>query len=341
MKSLYFDCAMGVTGELLDASLLELFDNREEILNQINEKLSPYARLTAQPIFTAGIAGTRISVQVNSEERTQHMRLSEIYDLIHGLEFDEKVIEQTCEVFSLISDAQARLSLQDAHDLAFNKAAILYTIAESVAAFYMMSLLDNPHIFSSAIATGYGVQGHFPVPAPVTAYILTDVPIQSGKIEGELTSFTGAAIIKACVEDYGPMPLTKVKKIGYGIRDKDGELYTCLRSLYGDVVEEEDSILISAHIENMNDDSIGVMMRSLFDHGAKSITTRTSQSAQPSFTIQILVKDHKKEHLIEDLFSHSLATTVYENHAYTRIVHKRSDVLIDHRIKSVTSKKTI
>ncbi len=341
MKSLYFDCAMGATGELLDASLLELFDDRTQILATINEKIAPFAVIQANNIVTAGINGTTITVDVNPEERNHHVHLSEIYDLVQSLDFEEHILEQTCEVISLITDAQARLSQSDAHELAFNKAAILYTIAESVSAFYMIAQLAPSHIFSSAIATGYGVQGHFPVPAPVTAYILTDVPIQSGRIEGELTSFTGAAILKACVEDYGPMPLTIVKRIGYGIRDKDGEIYTCLRSLFGEIVNQEDSIMISAHIENMTDDSIGVMMKSLYDHGAKAISTYTTQETQPYFTIRVVGKEKIKDHLIEDLFSHSLTNTVYENKAYIRIAHHRADLLLDHTAPLHNRKKTI
>ena len=36
MKELYFDCSMGAAGDMLAASLLELFDDKDAILAELN-----------------------------------------------------------------------------------------------------------------------------------------------------------------------------------------------------------------------------------------------------------------------------------------------------------------
>ena len=36
MKTLYFDCGMGAAGDMLSAALLELFDDKQAVLDELN-----------------------------------------------------------------------------------------------------------------------------------------------------------------------------------------------------------------------------------------------------------------------------------------------------------------
>ncbi len=59
------------------------------------------------------------------------------------------------------------------------------------------------------------------MPAPATAELLKGIPIRSSKIEAELTTPTGAAILASLVDDFGPLPAMKLSCIGYGAGHKD------------------------------------------------------------------------------------------------------------------------
>lgn len=39
MKTLYFECKMGAAGDMLGAALLELFENREGMVEALNRKI--------------------------------------------------------------------------------------------------------------------------------------------------------------------------------------------------------------------------------------------------------------------------------------------------------------
>ncbi len=93
-------------------------------------------------------------------------------------------------------------------------------------------------IYSSKINTGTGFvefsHGKWPVPAPATAEILKDVPIYHNGIESELTTPTGAAIIKTFADSFGEMPEMKIIKTGYGAGSKDLSQPNVLRVFYGE-----------------------------------------------------------------------------------------------------------
>ena len=77
---------------------------------------------------------------------------------------------------------------------------------------------------ASPVNVGYGhvkcAHGIVPVPAPATELILRGVPMYSGRVESELCTPTGAALLKYFVSEYGTMPVLKVSKAGYGTGKK-------------------------------------------------------------------------------------------------------------------------
>ena len=49
MKTLYFDCGMGAAGDMLSAALLELFDDKQTVLDELNALGIPGVVHSARP----------------------------------------------------------------------------------------------------------------------------------------------------------------------------------------------------------------------------------------------------------------------------------------------------
>ena len=64
MKTLYLDCGMGAAGDMLTAALLELFPQREKMVEELNELGVPGVRYQAEPCAKCGIQGTHVHVYV-------------------------------------------------------------------------------------------------------------------------------------------------------------------------------------------------------------------------------------------------------------------------------------
>lgn len=71
-----------------------------------------------------------------------------------------------------------------------------------------------------------------PIPAPATIEILKNVPVIHGNVNTELTTPTGAGIIKYLVNEFSEMPEMEIEKIGYGAGTKELEIPNFLESIW-------------------------------------------------------------------------------------------------------------
>lgn len=62
MKTLYFDCGMGAAGDMLSAALLELFDDKQAVLDELNALGIPGVEFKAEVSTKCGINGTLLTV---------------------------------------------------------------------------------------------------------------------------------------------------------------------------------------------------------------------------------------------------------------------------------------
>ena len=81
-------------------------------------------------------------------------------------------------------------------------------------------LLQADRIVCNFIPPGRGYvhidHGICAIPAPGTAEILKGIPLADVPVEAELTTPTGAAIVKTMADSFGPMPAMTIDQIGYG-----------------------------------------------------------------------------------------------------------------------------
>src|SRR5208337_875948 len=77
--------------------------------------------------------------------------------------------------------------------------------------------------------------GTLPVPTPATAELLKGYPVYASGIPFELTTPTGAAILKGLEAEAVPVPSLRTGLIGYGAGNKDFEgVPNLLRLFVGD-----------------------------------------------------------------------------------------------------------
>ena len=108
MRILHFDCSMGAAGDMLTASLLELFDDRETMLQRLNAIGIPGVNYTMESVKKHEIAGTHLRVRWNgAEEQTgcrhlhdghphqahAHRTLFDLHNVVEGLNLPEDVRE--------------------------------------------------------------------------------------------------------------------------------------------------------------------------------------------------------------------------------------------------------
>ena len=154
------------------------------------------------------------------------------------LDASDKVKSDIMSVYGLIAEAESRAHGVPVSEIHFHEVGTADAIADVTAVCMLMERIGAEKIMASPVYTGSGTvrcaHGILPVPAPATAYILTGIPIYSNQIKSELTTPTGAALLKHFVSGFGSMPVMCAERIGYGMGTKDFETANCVRLFLGE-----------------------------------------------------------------------------------------------------------
>lgn len=343
MKTLYFDCGMGAAGDMLSAALLELFDDKQAVLDELNALGIPGVEFKAEVSTKCGINGTHLSVTVNGEEEESvdvHDHEHHDHDHVHAHEHShehehhhahdhdhEHTHEHEHEHghhhhHSSMADIEhiiGHLPLEDA--VRADVIAVYKLIAEAdiTAACLLIRKLAPEKIVASPVHVGAGnvrcAHGVLPVPAPATAYILRDVPIYGGRIQGELCTPTGAALLKHFAAAFGDMPVMRVQRVGYGMGKKDFEVANCVRAMLGETGDGADSVYeLNCNIDDMTAETIGFAAEKIREAGAVEVFTTAvmMKKNRPGTLLTVLCREAQKETVVQAIFKHTATIGIRE-----------------------------
>lgn len=386
MKTLYLDCAMGIAGDMFTAALLELFDNKDEMVKKLNAIGIPKVEFTIEDTIRSGIKGTRSIVKVDGVEEEisdinldnknnhhyehihthevlqnhvhthphkehpdshhhhMHRGMDEISEIVNNLNLSSKIKEDVIEVYNLIAKAESISHNVDIKEIHFHEVGSLDAIADITATCLLIDKLNVDKIISSEINVGSGhvhcAHGILPVPAPATSYILKGLPIYSGEVKSELTTPTGAALLRYFVDEFREMPVMNVEKISYGMGKKEFKVLNALRIFMGESKNESDSIYeLSLNVDDMTGEEISYAMEKLFEGGAREVYVVPifMKKSRPGNLIRVMCDEKTKANLIELIFRYTTTIGVREvetkRHILDRKIYKKNSKLGEYRLK--------
>jgi uncharacterized protein (TIGR00299 family) protein len=146
--------------------------------------------------------------------------LTVIRALIESAGLEEPVKRTAIRAFELLGGSEAKIHNVPVDRIHFHEVGAVDAIVDIVAASAGIHHLKIGAWHSSPVNVGGGMvqcaHGLFPVPAPATADLLRGFPTYSAHLDKELTTPTGAALLRALDPSFGPQPAMVVEKIGYG-----------------------------------------------------------------------------------------------------------------------------
>ncbi len=168
----------------------------------------------------------------------EHHGMAEITSLIEGLELPAEVKEDVKNIYGIIAEAEAAVHGKPVPEIHFHEVGTADALADIIGCAMLIRELGADRIVTSPVNVGYGqvrcAHGILPVPAPATARILEGVPCYAGRMEGELCTPTGAALLKYYTDEFSRMPQMVLGKIGYGMGKKDFPAANCVRAVLGE-----------------------------------------------------------------------------------------------------------
>ena len=279
MKTLYFDCFSGISGDMIIGSLLDLGLNFKFLEKEIIKLNLKNYKIEARKVNKNGISATKFDVLENHHKHIHHeeRNIKEIKKIIDNSELTKEIKDTIKKIFQKIAIAEAKVHDKPIDEVHFHEIGAIDTIIDVAGSVIGLDKLGIEKIYCSKLNTGTGFvefsHGKWPVPAPATAEILKGVPVYHNNIKSELVTPTGAAIITALADSFGEMPSMKLEKIGYGAGTKDLEQPNVLRIFYGELEKDfgnfDDKIMImETNIDNMNPEIFPYVIERLMENGA-------------------------------------------------------------------------
>jgi uncharacterized protein (TIGR00299 family) protein len=163
--------------------------------------------------------------------------------------------------------------------------------------------------FSTTISTGSGFatteHGRLPIPTPATQYLLIGFPTQPGEIEGEMTTPTGAAILRYLDPDF-QIPVLVNEKIAYGPGEKDFKIPNVLRlSLCKTTYRQGSITMVQTNIDDMSGEFLGIEFQNkLFELGALDLYFEQviMKKGRPGVVLNVLVKKENLNQVTDYIF---------------------------------------
>ena len=167
-----------------------------------------------------------------------HAGMHDIEHMINDLDLSDGVKQRAMSVYKLIAEAESHAHGCTVEKIHFHEVGTADAVADVVGVCELIERIAPDQIIVSPVNLGSGMvrcaHGLLPVPAPATAYILRGAPVYGSAIRGELCTPTGAALLTSLADSFGPLPLMRVERIGYGMGTRDFKAANCVRVYLGE-----------------------------------------------------------------------------------------------------------
>ena len=242
-----------------------------------------------------------------------HATPGHIAHLIDHLPLPEEVRTHAKGVYDAIAQAEAKAHGCPVGEVHYHEVGALDAVADVAGVCYALYLLGPERIVASPVHVGSGTvrcaHGIMPVPAPATAALLSGVPTYGGGIKGELCTPTGAALLAHFVQEFGPMPVLQVEKVGYGVGKRQFEQANCVRAFWGESQSGGNGEIVElvCNIDDMTGEALAFAREQLLAAGALDVYTTPGvmKKGRPGHVLTVLCTVEQEGALARAILRHT------------------------------------
>ena len=368
MKALYFDCFSGISGDMTIGALLDLGLDLEYLKAELRKLPVEGYELKTSRVVRSNLSATKFDVLMEGEPSPSgssqradgqgevhnhhhhghshshshfHRRASEILSMIRDSHLSPGAKRFAADIFTKLAISEGKVHDIAPEDVEFHEVGAIDSIVDTVGAAIGFDALGVERFLCSAINVGSGFihcqHGIMPVPAPATADLLRQATIYQRHAQTELVTPTGAAILAAVVNEFGPMQGFATDRIGYGAGSKQfPDFPNCLRLMLGEEralavhPTGRDVVVIEANIDDMTPQNFGYVTETLLAAGALDVLTVPIQmkKGRPGHLLQVLAPHEVADSLSKIIFRET-TTIGIRRHTVDRTTLERSFVEVD------------
>jgi len=348
MKTAYFDCFSGISGDMTLGALVDVGCPLDVLRNKLQGLQVPGWQISADKVWKNGMTATQ--VRVKTEDTQSHRSLATILGILEKSQLDARVKEHAGAIFTKLGEAEAAVHDVPLEKIHFHEVGAVDAIVDIVGACIGFGELGFEKFVCSALNVGGGTakmaHGILPVPAPATARLLLGKPTYSSGVQKELVTPTGAAIVATLCDAFGPQPAMKVTAIGYGAGTTDLEGQpNVLRIMAGELLEKGVDAhsgtirVLEANLDDMSPQIFGYLLEKALAAGALDVfaTPVQMKKSRPGMLVTILCKPEDEGKFQEMLFAETTTLGV-RSHLVERRALAREFVKVATRFGEVRVK---
>ncbi len=336
MKAIYLDCFSGISGNMLLGAFLQAGVPQAHLEKELRKlSLEDEYRIHVTQADRNGIQAVHVEVELTGrrmismaehaahQEREHrhaegdghhhhaHRTMASIRDLLEKSSLEDGVKKRSVAIFEALAEAEGKVHGKPKDEVAFHEVGAVDSIVDIVGTSICLDYLGIERIFVSRVNTGSGfvkcAHGLMPVPAPATAELLKGIPCYHDGAETELTTPTGAAVVKTLAVYEKDLPEDfAAESIAYGAGTRELEIPNVLRIYVGEYQGERESrcCLMETNIDDMNPQIYGYLYDRLLEAGALDVWTTSIQMKKnrPAQMLSILTDEEHQEICTEIVF---------------------------------------
>ena len=335
MKTIYFDCFSGISGNMILGALLDAGLNFNELKKKLKSlKLTAYS-LQLEKVKKNGIAASYFEVQTSGRS-SQHRNLSNIVSLINKSKLSASIKTKSIDIFTRLAKAEAKIHGVSVDKIHFHEVGAVDAIIDIVGAVCALEIMGIEEIYCSPLPVSRGyincAHGILPVPAPATAELIKGIPVYGSRIYGELVTPTGAAIITSLAKSFGDCPEIKISAVGYGAGRMDLDQPNALRVLVGETPDKksrETIYSIETNIDDMNPQIFDNVFEKLFSNGALDVymTSIIMKKGRPGILLSVLAKENDIKSLSDIILTNTTSLGVRITKHQRRILDRTTKTI--------------
>jgi hypothetical protein len=335
----------GVSGDMAVAALLALRENSDFLLKKLSAFQLEGFHIDVRDEQRNGISGKIFTVR--TDDKHPHPRnFGDIQQLIESSSLHDREKTLSLTIFRHVAEAESKVHGVPIEKVHFHEVGALDSIIDivSFSVLYLNLGVENSsaskyHFGQGSTASMHGV---IPVPAPATVEITRGLPVKGTEIEHELTTPTGAAIVKSVAGSYGPLPSGIVLNMGTGFGTRKTSGFNALRvfeleaTTEGPRTAEQIITVLEVTIDDSTPEEMSFLQERLFSEGALDVffTPIYMKKNRPAFNITILCSP--------DRFEQCANTVLLESSTFgIRYQHYRRKTLERHTQQVLTKYGTI
>ena len=317
-KSLFLDTFSGIAGDMTIASLVDLGVPFSVVRDNVTLLGMEGFELELKKARGGAIGGTKFDVLVSAPQPDRRYRA--IDDLLAASALEAPVKALARKIFLRLAEAEAEVHRSTLDQVAFHEVGAVDAIVDIVGSAACFAFLGAT-VVSTPLPMGRGsvkcAHGVLPLPAPATVACLRGVPTIDAKIEAELVTPTGAAIVASVASEFLAWPAFAPERIGWGFGTRGlPDRLNALRVVLGErralpgPEGETSHVVLEANVDDMSGELAAHALRSLLESGARDAwaTPIVMKKGRPALTISVIAERAAEQRLADALLreTHSI-----------------------------------